>query len=65
MRGNEHYDFAFQQMVGFSPDRYLVLRRGDALQLTCSYDTRDRSNVTVGGLATTDEMCIRQGRLTP
>ena len=56
--GNEHYDFAFQQMVAFSADRYPIFRKGDAFQLTCTYTTKDRSNVTKGGLATTDEMCI-------
>ena len=56
--GNQYYDFNFQQMVGFSPSAYPILHKGDSLQLTCTYSTMDRKNVTKGGLATTDEMCI-------
>ncbi|XP_046542987.1 dopamine beta-hydroxylase-like [Haliotis rubra] len=31
---------------------------GDALVTTCEYNTVSRKNVTVGGLAITDEMCV-------
>lgn len=32
--------------------------QGDALVMTCEYSTTSRENVTVGGFAITDEMCV-------
>ncbi|RZC32601.1 Cu2 monoox C domain containing protein, partial [Asbolus verrucosus] len=31
---------------------------GDALITKCDYNTEDRDNVTLGGFAITDEMCV-------
>ena len=56
---NEHYDFNFQQVVPLgTPGNYPKLMSGDNLKLTCTYNTMDRTSVTRGGIATTDEMCI-------
>lgn len=32
--------------------------QGDALITTCDYSTEDRENVTLGGFAISDEMCV-------
>ena len=55
---NPGYDFAFQQIETFAPESYRVLKAGDDLKLTCRYNTLQRQNHTVGGIATTDEMCM-------
>ena len=52
------YDFNFQQVVTFSSDSYPVLKKGDSLKLNCRYNTMNKVNNTVGGIATTDEMCM-------
>ena len=53
---NEHYDFNFQQVVSFDQEAYPVIRQGDSLKLTCTYNTVDRPNATKGGISTKDEM---------
>eukprot|EP00735_Rhodelphis_limneticus_P013920 TRINITY_DN7885_c0_g1::TRINITY_DN7885_c0_g1_i1::g.23751::m.23751 TRINITY_DN7885_c0_g1::TRINITY_DN7885_c0_g1_i1::g.23751 ORF type:complete len:1216 (-),score=353.74,sp/Q9CXI3/MOXD1_MOUSE/32.74/9e-78,sp/Q9CXI3/MOXD1_MOUSE/33.91/3e-41,sp/Q9CXI3/MOXD1_MOUSE/32.85/2e-12,Cu2_monoox_C/PF03712.10/4e-28,Cu2_monoox_C/PF03712.10/4.2e-34,DOMON/PF03351.12/3.4e-28,DOMON/PF03351.12/1.3e-27,Cu2_monooxygen/PF01082.15/2.3e-26,Cu2_monooxygen/PF01082.15/7.2e-27,SapA/PF02199.10/3.3,SapA/PF02199.10/37 TRINITY_DN7885_ len=53
---DDYYDFNFQEFHGLTPER--VLQPGDSIAVTCNYNTMDRSSVTVGGLATEDEMCL-------
>ena len=55
---NDHYDSNFQQTNSFPPSQYRRLQRGDALKLTCTYSTMRRSQVTVGGISTSSEMCM-------
>ena len=55
---NPHYDFNFQQVVSIDPDRYPILKAGDSLKLTCTYNTLDRTAATKGGISTKDEMCM-------
>eukprot|EP00850_Spirogloea_muscicola_P002048 SM000007S21008 [mRNA] locus=s7:1366209:1376064:- [translate_table: standard] len=52
----DYYDFAFQQTSIFPTP--LRLQAGDVLETTCVWDSTGRVNNTVGGLATTDEMCL-------
>lgn len=40
------------------PDPRLICAQGDALMTTCWYNSSARSNVTVGGFAISDEMCV-------
>lgn len=35
-----------------------ICLQGDALITTCRYDTTARPNVTLGGFAISDEMCV-------
>ena len=37
---------------------YTHLMQGDELITMCSYNTKERSNVTVGGFTFSDEMCV-------
>ncbi|XP_069057999.1 putative DBH-like monooxygenase protein 2 [Pleurodeles waltl] len=50
------YDFSLQET------RYLpeikAIKVGDELQTVCTYNTSGRTTVTMGGVATTDEMCL-------
>ncbi|XP_071959951.1 DBH-like monooxygenase protein 1 homolog [Antedon mediterranea] len=50
------YDFDLQEV------RYLkepwIVKPEDDLLVECTYNTMDRTNVTYGGLATTEEMCL-------
>ena len=55
---NPSYDFNFQQVTTFSPSSYSVLQKGDSLKLNCRYNTMSRTRNTVGGISTTDEMCM-------
>lgn len=65
MRGNKiigelnrdnHYSPHFQE-IRLLPRQVRVLP-GDALIHYCLYNTRDRVNITLGGYAITDEMCV-------
>ncbi|RDD36647.1 DBH-like monooxygenase protein 1-like protein [Trichoplax sp. H2] len=53
---NKHYDFNYQEIVYLKNN--VIVSPGDSLALTCTYQTKSRPNVTVGGQATTDEMCL-------
>lgn len=37
---------------------YINLFQGDSLITTCTYNTMDRENITLGGFAISDEMCV-------
>ncbi|CAI5974538.1 unnamed protein product [Closterium sp. NIES-65] len=49
-------DFASQQTIPFTPEFELL--PGDELRTSCVWDSSDRTNVTVGGPSTEEEMCI-------
>ena len=51
---NDNYDFAFQNFDFFPEEK--VIKAGDLLKTTCTYRTRERPGITLGGLATYDEM---------
>lgn len=54
---NLQYDFDYQQFTYFSEE--ITVLPGDTLLLNCFYTTTgERDGVTLGGLATTDEMCL-------
>ncbi|XP_037072924.1 DBH-like monooxygenase protein 1 [Pollicipes pollicipes] len=50
------YDFNFQQSRIMS--QKVRILPGDTLLLDCGYNTEDRTNVTMGGFATRNEMCL-------
>ncbi|XP_078608050.1 DBH-like monooxygenase protein 1 homolog isoform X2 [Branchiostoma floridae x Branchiostoma japonicum] len=53
---DEFYDFNYQETVPLEETRQVL--PGDSILMECTYDTTDRSDVTYGGLATANEMCI-------
>ncbi|CAH1250474.1 MOXD1 [Branchiostoma lanceolatum] len=53
---NDAYDFNFQQTTYLKP--YVKLLPDDTLRLECGYETKNRHNMTYGGLGTWDEMCM-------
>lgn len=53
---DNHYSTHFQE-IRLLPNHVTVLP-GDALITTCTYDTINRKNVTLGGFAISDEMCV-------
>ncbi|CAI5478508.1 unnamed protein product [Closterium sp. Yama58-4] len=52
----DYYDFASQQMIRVQPP--FQLQPGDELRTKCVWDSTSRSNVTMGGEASNEEMCI-------
>ncbi|XP_014231771.1 tyramine beta-hydroxylase [Trichogramma pretiosum] len=53
---DRHYSTHFQE-IRLLPRPVTVLP-GDSLITTCTYETLDRKNVTLGGFAISDEMCV-------
>ncbi|XP_066265138.1 DBH-like monooxygenase protein 1 [Branchiostoma lanceolatum] len=53
---NDDYDFNYQQTTYLKP--YVKLLPDDTLMLECGYETKNRHNMTYGGLGTWDEMCM-------
>ncbi|CAH1270459.1 MOXD1 [Branchiostoma lanceolatum] len=53
---DEFYDFNYQETVPMEQATQIL--PGDSILMECTYDTTDRSDVTYGGLATQNEMCI-------
>jgi len=53
---NKYYYFNYQ-FVNFKRKK-IVLKEDDEVITTCIYNTMDRDKYTLGGLATTDEMCL-------
>lgn len=51
------FDYNHQGFTPVAPDAR-VLRPGDALALTCTFDSTSRTNVTRNGQGTEDEMCF-------
>ncbi|XP_078583126.1 DBH-like monooxygenase protein 1 [Branchiostoma floridae x Branchiostoma japonicum] len=56
INSNDAYDFNYQQTTYLKP--YVKLLPGDTLVLECGYETKNRQNMTYGGLGTHDEMCM-------
>jgi hypothetical protein len=57
------WNFGWQLFYDF--DQPMAVATGDVLELTCSYDTRSRTDVVTWGESTTDEMCIGYLYVTP
>ncbi|XP_078495984.1 DBH-like monooxygenase protein 1 homolog [Ciona intestinalis] len=54
---DDSYDFNFQEARYLAEER--VIKQGDSLQMVCNYRTiGKRTNVTIGGLSTSHEMCL-------
>jgi len=54
-----HFDFDLQQIKPLPVSQYKTIHKGDALRMHCKYDTRNKQNVvTVGGEASSQEMCL-------
>ncbi|KAL3871750.1 hypothetical protein ACJMK2_039728 [Sinanodonta woodiana] len=53
---NPHYDFDFQETRLLRKE--IAVRRGDSLMVECLYDSSHRTQATMGGLSTRDEMCL-------
>ncbi|KAL1131405.1 hypothetical protein AAG570_011022 [Ranatra chinensis] len=53
---DNHYSTHFQEIRLLK--RPVTLMPGDALITTCTYNTQDRDNITLGGFAISDEMCV-------
>ncbi|XP_062515714.1 DBH-like monooxygenase protein 1 [Corticium candelabrum] len=53
---NYNYDFNFQDIVLLNNE--VKILPGDDVQVFCDYDTSARTQVTIGGLGTLDEMCL-------
>lgn len=51
------FDYGFQSLVPV-PQGSNILTPGERLELTCTFDSRDRVNVTDFGPGTNDEMCF-------
>ncbi|XP_003387559.2 PREDICTED: DBH-like monooxygenase protein 2 homolog isoform X2 [Amphimedon queenslandica] len=52
---NPVYDFNFQETVHINE---VVIRPGDGIMLTCTYNSENRNTVTLGGESTYEEMCL-------
>ncbi|KAG7172985.1 Dopamine beta-hydroxylase-like [Homarus americanus] len=53
---DNHYSTHFQEIRRLSQPVHVL--PGDSLIMTCEYSTTSRDNVTVGGFAISDEMCV-------
>nr|XP_012142347.1 PREDICTED: tyramine beta-hydroxylase [Megachile rotundata] len=53
---DNHYSTHFQE-IRLLPKPVTILP-GDSLITTCTYNTMDRKNITLGGFAISDEMCV-------
>ncbi|XP_036418630.1 LOW QUALITY PROTEIN: DBH-like monooxygenase protein 1 homolog [Colossoma macropomum] len=56
LASDDQFDFNFQEFQPLSPERLIL--PGDSLITECIYNTKDRRNMTWGGLSTRDEMCL-------
>ncbi|TDH00394.1 hypothetical protein EPR50_G00188140 [Perca flavescens] len=53
---DENFNFEFQQVISLGNIK--TIKQSDEIAVECTYSTTDRTNVTMMGLATTDEMCL-------
>lgn len=56
LNSDYHYSPMFQEIRFL--DKPVQVMPGDTLVNTCEYNTRSRKNMTFGGFAITDEMCV-------
>lgn len=56
LQRDDHYSPHFQEIRSYPQPVHVA--PGDALVHYCLYDTRARSNITLGGFGTQDEMCV-------
>lgn len=56
LQRDDHYSPHFQEIRQLPKPVHVL--PGDALVHFCLYDTRTRAKITLGGFATTDEMCV-------
>lgn len=54
---DDYYDFNYQQFMWFFDNQRDVLP-GDDILVKCTYNTEDRTEDTVGGIQTVEEMCL-------
>uniref|UniRef100_A0A8D0DGG4 Monooxygenase, DBH-like 1, like n=1 Tax=Sander lucioperca TaxID=283035 RepID=A0A8D0DGG4_SANLU len=53
---DENFNFEFQQVISLGNIK--TIKQSDEIAVECTYSTTDRTNVTMMGLATTNEMCL-------
>ncbi|XP_048415023.1 dopamine beta-hydroxylase isoform X1 [Stegostoma tigrinum] len=53
---DEHYSTHFQEIRLLQKE--ITVKPGDVLITSCTYNTEDRSHVTVGGFGINEEMCV-------
>ncbi|KAF1376611.1 hypothetical protein PFLUV_G00213270 [Perca fluviatilis] len=53
---DENFNFEFQQVISLGNIK--TIKQSDEIAVECTYSTTNRTNVTMMGLATTDEMCL-------
>ncbi|GLV45599.1 Tyramine beta hydroxylase [Carabus blaptoides fortunei] len=56
MNRDDHYSTHFQEIRKLK--KRVTILPGDALLTTCDYNTVSRDNITLGGFAISDEMCV-------
>lgn len=49
---------ANEDTIKFVTIVFYIIFQGDSLITTCTYNTVNRDNVTLGGFAISDEMCV-------
>ena len=57
------YDFDWQQMFMYAEP--VRMNNGDRMRVTCEYDTRSRTGLTLPGFQTSDEMCTAGVYIVP
>ncbi|XP_056620191.1 DBH-like monooxygenase protein 2 homolog isoform X2 [Triplophysa dalaica] len=53
---DEHYNFEYQEATNLG--KIKTVKLGDTLLVQCTYNTENRTGLTLGGLSTSDEMCL-------
>ncbi|XP_065112794.1 DBH-like monooxygenase protein 1 homolog [Paramisgurnus dabryanus] len=56
LASDEQFDFNFQEFQPLGQERLIL--PGDSIITECRYSTKDRMNMTWGGLSARDEMCL-------
>ncbi|XP_060697221.1 dopamine beta-hydroxylase [Hemiscyllium ocellatum] len=56
VNADEHYSTHFQEIRLLQKE--ITVKPGDVLITSCTYNTEDRSHVTVGGFGINEEMCV-------
>jgi len=53
---DDNYDFIHQEMVVLKTP--FIIKPGTSIKAICDYDTSERDSYTVGGIKSSDEMCV-------